>query len=37
MAKVIVTAKVKDTVAWEPGFRSMSAVLGSIFVSLINL
>ncbi|WP_167613569.1 hypothetical protein [Maribellus sediminis] len=37
MAKVIVTAKVKDTAAWEAGFRSLTAVLSSIFVSPINL
>ena len=37
MAKIIVTANVKDPEAWETGFRSMSAFLKTIFVSPIHL
>ncbi|MCK3685416.1 hypothetical protein [Maribellus sp. YY47] len=37
MAKVIVTAKVKDTTAWEAGFRSVSAFLSTIYVSPVVL
>jgi len=37
MAKVIVTAKVKDPVAWEAGFRSLGALLNTIYISPIHL
>jgi len=37
MTKVIVTANVKNPEAWEAGFRSMGAMLSTIFVSPIHL
>lgn len=37
MTKVIVTANVKDPEVWEAGFRSMGALLSTIFVSPIHL
>ena len=37
MTKIIVTANVKDPEAWEKGFRSMGALLKTIFASPIRL
>ena len=37
MTKIIVTANVKDTEAWEAGFRSMGTLLSTLYVSPINL
>jgi hypothetical protein len=36
MTKIIVTASVKDPEAWEAGFRSMGALLNTMYVSPIN-
>ena len=37
MTKIIVTANVKDTEAWEAGFRLMGTLLSTLYVSPINL
>jgi hypothetical protein len=37
MTKIIVTANVKDPEAWEAGFRTMSALLNTMYISPINL